>query len=37
MVTGDGKFFVKSCNGKGAQTPTQAILGIVANPMNACP
>jgi len=35
--TGNGKVFVKSCNGKGTQTPTQAILGIVANPMNACP
>lgn len=35
--TGNHKVFVTSCNGAGIETPTAAILGIVADPQDACP
>ena len=34
---GNGKVFVHDCNARGTERPTKAILGIVANPEDACP
>ncbi len=34
---GNGKVFVHDCYTKGTETPTNAILSIVANPTDACP
>lgn len=37
-IGGDkGGAFVNSCTGPGSQTPTAAIVAIVANPKDACP
>ena len=34
---GNGKAFVHGCNARATERPTKAILGIVANPEDACP